>query len=117
MCFTMRCMQTLSTEQCGWEAVFHVSGGREKRMSDLIDRKMAIDAISTMFAPTPTQKDIVEDCLEIIDNLPSAEPETIVRCKDCKHRHLDGMTWNCPFGLSGGEDFFCAYGAKDGESE
>lgn len=41
----------------------------------------------------------------------------LVRCKDCKHRHLDGMTWNCPFGLSGGEDFFCAYGAKDGEQE
>lgn len=38
-----------------------------------------------------------------------------VMCKDCKHRHLDGMIWNCPFGLSGGEDFFCAYGAKDGE--
>lgn len=45
----------------------------------------------------------------------SAQPE-IIRCKDCKHRHLDGMIWNCPFGLSGGEDFFCAYGAKDGDS-
>lgn len=42
---------------------------------------------------------------------------SVVRCKDCKHRHLDGMTWNCPFGLSGGEDFFCAYGAKDGDSD
>lgn len=46
----------------------------------------------------------------------SAEPE-IIRCKDCKHRHLDGMIWNCPFGLPGGEDFFCAYGAKGGEYE
>ena len=41
----------------------------------------------------------------------------VVRCKDCKHRHLDGMTWNCPFGLPGGEDFFCGYGAKDGDTE
>lgn len=41
----------------------------------------------------------------------------IVRCKDCKHRHLDGVIWNCPFGLCGGEDFFCAYGAKDGDSD
>lgn len=40
----------------------------------------------------------------------------IIRCKDCKYRYLDGMIWNCPFGLSGGEDFFCAYGAIDGGS-
>lgn len=46
---------------------------------------------------------------------PSADVMPVVRCKDCKHRHLDGMIWDCPFGLSGGEDFFCAYGAKDGE--
>lgn len=45
-------------------------------MSDLISRKAAIDAISSMFAPTPVQKDMVEDCLEIIENLPSAEPKT-----------------------------------------
>lgn len=43
--------------------------------------------------------------------------ECVVRCKDCKHRHLDGMIWNCPFGLSGGEDFFCAYGAKGGDAD
>lgn len=36
----------------------------------------------------------------------------LVRCKDCKHRHLNGLTWDCPFGLSGGEYFFCAYGSK-----
>ena len=42
-------------------------------MNDLISRQAAIDAISSMFAPTPTQKDMVEDCLEIIENLPSAQ--------------------------------------------
>ncbi len=47
--------------------------------------------------------------------LPPAQPE-IIRCKDCKYRYLDGMIWNCPFGLSGGEDFFCAYGAIGGGS-
>lgn len=45
-------------------------------MSDLISRKAAIDAISSMFAPTPVQKDMVEDCLEIIENFPSTEPKT-----------------------------------------
>lgn len=42
---------------------------------------------------------------------------SVVRCKDCKHKYLDGMIWNCPFGLSGGENFFCGYGAKDGEAD
>lgn len=42
---------------------------------DFISRQAAIDAINTMFAPTPTQMDIKEDCLEIIENLPSALPK------------------------------------------
>lgn len=41
----------------------------------------------------------------------------VVRCKDCKYKYLDDMVWNCPFGLSGGENFFCGYGAKDGEAD
>ena len=56
-----------------------------------------------------------EDDMMYILN-PYAQNTELIRCKDCKHRHLDGMIWNCPFGLSGGEDFFCAYGAKDGDS-
>lgn len=41
----------------------------------------------------------------------------LVRCKDCKFKFLDDMVWNCPFGLPGGENFFCGYGAKDGDTE
>ena len=51
--------------------------------------------------------------------MPSAQPE-IIRCKDCKHKHLENMVWVCPFGLSGGENFFCGYGAepyKGGQGE
>lgn len=51
-------------------------------MSDYIDRQTAIDAVSSMFAPTPTQKDMVEDCLEIIENLPSVEVEPVIHCID-----------------------------------
>ena len=57
---------------------------RKKQMSDLISRQVAIDAISSMFAPTPVQKDMVEDCLEVIENLPSAEPKT-GECKYCTY--------------------------------
>ena len=48
----------------------------EDATSDCISRQAAIDAVSTMFAPTPTQKDMVEDCLEILENLPSAQPDS-----------------------------------------
>lgn len=48
-------------------------------MKDLIERQIAFDQIGSMFAVTPTQKDMVEDCLEIIENLPSAQPETAKR--------------------------------------
>lgn len=49
---------------------------------------------------------------EAYDMAIKALEQPIIRCKDCKHRYLNGLTWDCPFGLSGGEDFFCAYGSK-----
>lgn len=56
--------------------------------------------------------------LAIADYIESTRSKVeVVRCKDCKHKYLDDMIWNCPFGLSGGENFFCGYGAKDGESD
>ena len=41
----------------------------------LIDADAAIEAINGMFAPTPTQKDMVGDCIEIINSLPTIQPE------------------------------------------
>ena len=81
-------------------------------MDDLISRQAAIDAIMG----EPTDAHYPSWYAAQIEKLPAAQPE-IIRCKDCKHRYLDGMIWNCPFGLSGGEDFFCAYGAKEGDSD
>lgn len=52
-------------------------------MDDTISRRDAIDAISSMFAPTPTQRDMVENCMEIIDNLPPAQSE-LHYCRECE---------------------------------
>ena len=83
-------------------------------MNDVISRQAAIDA--TWFEPSYTDPlNVLTEVRDRLKALPSAQPE-IIRCKDCKHRYLDGMIWNCPFGLSGGEDFFCAYGAIGGGS-
>ena len=78
------------------------------RMSDLISRQAAIDVINRAVTKEAARWGVEE--------LLSAQPE-IIRCKDCKQKYLDNMIWNCPFGLPGGEDFFCAYGAKDGDSD
>lgn len=78
----------------------------EGMMNNLISRKALCDYALNQKDKSVTPNDIMR--------FPSAQPE-IIRCRDCKHRYLDGMIWNCPFGLSGGEDFFCAYGAKEGD--
>ena len=92
-------------------------------MSDLISRQAAIEVIDAVMPVDPNKSEYVSGIAcgaalakTYVEQLPSAQPE-IIRCRDCKHRYLDGMIWNCPFGLSGGEDFFCAYGAKEGDSD
>lgn len=88
-------------------------GRKAERMSDLINRQAAIDAIKALWdgAPTAQHVSAMFDCEDAIQALPSAQPE-IIRCKDCKHRYLENKVWVCPFGLPGGENFFCGYGAE-----
>ena len=44
-------------------------------MSDLISRQDTIDALCSVFAFTPTQLDMRSDCIDIIERMPSAQPE------------------------------------------
>ena len=63
---------------------------------DAVSRQHAIEAVSTMFAPTPTQMDMREDCLEILENLPSAQPQPEEDCDTCKHGYFgDRQCDNC----------------------
>lgn len=77
-------------------------------MDDLISRAGLLRQLGKYCIP--------EECgmlllYKSIMQIPSAEPE-IVRCKDCKHRHIENDVWVCPFGLPGGPEFCCAYGAE-----
>ena len=54
-----------------------------------------------------------------IDQLPTVNIPTtvgelvgVIRCKDCKHKYMADMVWQCPFGMPGGADFWCGYGAE-----
>ncbi len=39
----------------------------------------------------------------------------LIRCKDCKHKHIKDNVWTCPFGLPAGFDFYCGYGERKPE--
>lgn len=81
---------------------------------ELISRQAAIDAINHI-CPVDTEYDCTlldrVDVRYVLSELPSAQPE-IIRCKDCKHRYIENEIWTCPFGLAGGPDFYCGYGAE-----
>ena len=36
----------------------------------------------------------------------------VIRCKDCKHKHIKDNVWTCPFGLPARCDFYCGYGER-----
>ena len=67
------------------------------RMSDPISRQAAIDMIERM---KPYQLN-GDDCMEIIANLPPAQPE-IIRCKNCRYSEYDALY----------DDRYCHYGGK-----
>ena len=91
---------------------------------DTISRQAAIDAIEQMQMPImrsefPEEQFVftgMSEALQAIKELPSAQPE-IIRCKDCKHKYIENMVWVCPFGLPGGEEFYCGYGAEPYKGE
>ena len=86
---------------------------------DAVSRKDAIRWVKTECNPygKPTLDfESGKRVIEHLEQLPSAQPE-IMRCKDCKHKHLENMVWTCPFGLPGGENFFCGYGAEPYKGE
>lgn len=39
----------------------------------------------------------------------------LIRCKECKHKHIKDNVWACPFGLPAGCDFYCGYGERRSE--
>ena len=90
---------------------------KEAQTGDLISRQAALTALASTAG-------VGNRALDKIRALPSAHCDycpypddydgrvAVVRCKDCKHKHIENMVWTCPFGLPGGELFFCAYGAE-----
>lgn len=86
-------------------------------MSDLISRGDAIKAVlvsnlsaCTVFGRSEEGMATAKELIQVIKNLPSAQPE-IIRCKDCKHLFEDN---GCPLRTwwTHTEDDFCSYGER-----
>lgn len=96
----------------------------------LIDADRLIEAITInpVECPGCPEPEWAEDMVNLIDAMPSVQPE-IVRCKDCvKHNKAISDTpykeYVCPLvkfrGKAHGHEFdyqYCAYGKRNGESD
>ena len=40
----------------------------------------------------------------------------LVRCRDCKYLHLNGLIYDCIFGLPQSPEGFCSYGQRKEET-
>ena len=95
-------------------------------MSDLIDRQVAIDALTNYFAKWAEYAEwnhAVKNMVNVAQNsveemliqLPSAQPE-IIRCKDCKYWEREGTKGVCNdlygFGRYWNPDDFCSYAER-----
>lgn len=86
------------------------------RETALISRQEAIDELIAMREHIDARMSIVGHTAYDMAIEALRQPE-IIRCKDCKHKHIENMVWTCPFGLPGGENFFCGYGAEPYKEE
>ena len=83
------------------------------RMSNLIDRQAAIDAIRNEFKRSPTT---AIRTMEVLNGLPSAQPE-IIRCKDCNYACIDPERESDEIYCSENDfwkddDFYCGYAKR-----
>ena len=54
--------------------------------------------------------------LKCIDDAPTIDAVSVVRCKDCKYKYMYKSVWECPYGLMITADGYCNYGERK-ESE
>ena len=102
------------------------------RMSDLIRREDAIEAIAQQYlfeaqavSPYVNDDDIGgyrDLARELLAEIPSADAAEVVRCKDCKHRYISGngttRYYVCDFMDAQYEDNgFCHHGERKGGEE
>jgi hypothetical protein len=95
-------------------------------MDDLISRQAAIDALMVRdkelrninwydkpYAEGECRG--IDEALAIVSNLPSAQPQPVVRCKDCKYWMRENVSDGYCSEMNIGdcdEDFYCGYAVR-----
>ena len=90
-------------------------------MTDLISRQAAIDAVHEEFDGClvwdESGETTANEFERILDYLPTVDAIEVVRCKDCKHRYVDGENVRhnvCELNHNKvqGDDWYCADGER-----
>ena len=99
-------------------------------MAEYIEREKAIERIRPHVKPTSVYGEgymqAIEHATDILELMPAADVQPVVRCKDCKYRkerHYEEsgekpyIKYECKFTkYSMSDDGFCSFGARmDGE--
>lgn len=94
-------------------------------IKDYIEREEAIEWVENImdlikyYHPYAKSRNVsIDDVIDKLEQVPAADVEPIVRCKDCKHR--DPENKHCDSGgleragniFPVSDDYFCAYGEK-----
>ena len=90
-------------------------------MAEYIDReKIFPNGVFYVSAENPESS--LNELINRICNLPTADVVQVVRCKDCIHRDPEDKKCDCSFQAMGGilpmdDDDFCSYGERRKEDE
>ena len=88
-------------------------------MTEYIEREAAIAALDEFRLNETVSKyatvmqckaarDAIERAIKVLESLPAADVEPVVRCRDCKHRYSD--SW-CEY-VDDDDNFYCARGER-----
>lgn len=77
-------------------------------MARLIDGDALITWIKGSQQMTSKMKSII--CY--IKTMPTIDAVEVVRCKECKYKHMHKSVWECLYGLMITADGYCNYGER-----
>lgn len=76
-----------------------------------IDKDSLLEELFLVTAPMPSERYILQKCLDVVDQTPTADVVEVVRCEHCKFR----CTPTCSFKHETADNEFCSNGRKKEE--
>ena len=84
--------------------------------ADTFDADLLRSGFANMLGVGTKRKFTIGEIRTMIQNRPTADVVPVVRCGECKHKHIKSTVWVCNFGmLMQGAEGYCSYGEKVSE--